>query len=71
MKRPSSSFFLRPEAFGQVYEYSRNHCVQFGGDRKTRLGAAIFCLTGMGLVYQSVATIVDRLKHPAPVNWWM
>jgi pimeloyl-ACP methyl ester carboxylesterase len=61
-----SAFPLHNDRFEQVYEYSQNHCVLFGGSGKSRLGAAIFCLTGMGLVYQSIATILDQRNHPPP-----
>lgn len=52
--------------FEQVYEYSQNHCILPGGKGRSRLVAAILCLTGMGLVYQTIATACDRIKHPPP-----
>jgi pimeloyl-ACP methyl ester carboxylesterase len=61
-----SAFPLHNDNFEQVYEYSQDHRVLFGGNGKSRLGAAILCLTGMGLVYQSIATAQDRRNHPPP-----
>lgn len=65
MKTPAP-FPLQPDGFEPVYEYSQNHRIQFCGNGRTRLVSAILCLTGMGLVYQAVATVRDRLRHPPP-----
>ena len=65
MKTPSAFPFLH-DGFEQVYEYSQNHSDLFGGMGKSQYFAAILCLTGMGLVYQSIATARDRRIHPPP-----
>jgi pimeloyl-ACP methyl ester carboxylesterase len=65
MKTPPA-FPLLHDGFEQVYEYSQNHSILFGGMGKSQSVAAILCLTGMGLVYQSIATARDRRKHPPP-----
>lgn len=57
---------LQHDGVEQAYEYRQEHCIQFCGNGRSRLVAAILCLTGAGLVYQSVATARDRLKHPPP-----
>jgi pimeloyl-ACP methyl ester carboxylesterase len=67
MKTPSSSFPLRPDAFGQVYEYSRDdRFFPYGKRRSRQLAAAILSLTGVGMAYQSLATACDRVMHPPP-----
>jgi pimeloyl-ACP methyl ester carboxylesterase len=65
MKTPSV-FPLQLDEFEQAYEYRQNHSFIFGGNGRSRLGAAIFCLTGMGLLYQAIATARDRLNYPPP-----
>ena len=59
---------LRPDAFEQEYEYSRDHqFLPYGKGRRLRLvAAAILSLTGMGVVYQSLATVRDQVMHPPP-----
>lgn len=65
MKTPSA-LALPQDGFEQVYEYSQNHCILFDGNGRSRLVSAILCLTGMGLVYQSLATALDRRNYPPP-----
>lgn len=66
MKTSSSSFHLRPYAFEQDYEYSRDHQLFPYGNGRSPLFAAILSLTGAGMVYQSFATARDRIRHPPP-----
>ena len=61
-----SKFTLQNDGSDQVYEYRHDHCFPPCGTGKPRLTAAILCLTGVGLLYQSIATARDRLKHPPP-----
>jgi pimeloyl-ACP methyl ester carboxylesterase len=65
MKTPSAFPFLH-NGFEQVYEYSKNQSILFGEMGTSHFVAAILCLTGMGLVYQSIATARDRRKYPPP-----
>lgn len=62
----SAALSLHHDEFEQVYEYSQNHSVLPFAKVSSRVTAAILCLTGMGIVYQSFATARDRLKHPPP-----
>jgi len=68
MKTPSSLSLLSPDVIEPEYEYSRDYQIcPFGEGRRSRLvAAAILSLTGVGLVYQSVATACDRVVHPPP-----
>jgi pimeloyl-ACP methyl ester carboxylesterase len=59
----------RPElSAGQDYEYSRDHqFFPYEKGRRPRLAAAaILSLTGVGAVYQYLATARDRAIHPPP-----
>jgi pimeloyl-ACP methyl ester carboxylesterase len=66
MKAPSTSFPLRPYAYEQAYEYSRDNQLFPYGNGRSPLLAVILSLTGAGLVYQSFATARDRVMHPPP-----
>jgi pimeloyl-ACP methyl ester carboxylesterase len=57
---------VQNEGSEQVYEYSRNHCIQIRGTGRSNFVSAILCLTGMGLVYQAVATVLDKRNFPPP-----
>ncbi len=64
--RISASFPVHHGGAGQIYQYRQNHCFVPGGGGKSRLGPAMLCLSGMGLLYQCVATARDRRRHPPP-----
>lgn len=48
------------------YEYRVNHGFSPGVNRKSWLLAIIPCVTGIGCVYQAVATIRDQRDYPPP-----
>ena len=64
--RTSSVFHEHNAGSEQLYEYSRNHSIQICGNGRSKLVSALLCLTGLGLVYQAVATVRDKRKHPPP-----
>jgi len=50
-----------------LYEYRVNPRFSFSIDHKYRLITALLpCITGIGSIYQAVATARDMHKHPAP-----
>jgi pimeloyl-ACP methyl ester carboxylesterase len=64
--KKSSKFPLKHAKGEQMYEYSPDHAIRFSGDQRSRCAAAVICLSGVGLLYHSYATVRDRLRHPPP-----
>lgn len=59
--------FPLPGGPDNLYEYCADHRFSPGVKRRSRLLTAIIpCLTGIGCLYQAVATARDRRNHPPP-----
>lgn len=55
------------DGLDHLYEYRVNHRFSPEVHRKSRLLAAIIpCVTGIGCMYQAVATVRDQRDHPPP-----
>lgn len=66
MKTPTP-ILLQAEEDGQLYEFSKNYRFSPGIKRISRLFTAIIpCITGVGCLYQAIATARDGRNYPPP-----